>query len=286
MRACRVTSCGRTCRPTPPTPRRPTTTRRSRPTPPRRRRGTPAGHQRRPRADLPRDRRHPRAQGRDPVQDRRLSPRRRRDRPGPVRRRGRLRRRRPATDPGRRPGDRRQDRRARDHRPHGGTTTACGRRSRPASSACCGSPASGPRPCASSTRGWGSRRSRTCGRRREAGHAARPQGHLGHAPSSGSSRASSSSSRARSGCSSTAPRPSPTAWWRCWRPRPACGRIVQAGSLRRRRESIGDLDLLVETDDPDGVVAAVHRPRPGRQGHRARDRRRAASSCCAARTST
>ncbi len=31
-------------------------------------------------------------------------------------------------------------------------------------------------------------------------------------------------------------------------------RIVQAGSLRRRRETIGDLDLLVETDDPDAVV--------------------------------
>ena len=31
-------------------------------------------------------------------------------------------------------------------------------------------------------------------------------------------------------------------------------RIVQAGSLRRRRETVGDLDLLVETDDPDAVV--------------------------------
>ncbi len=31
-------------------------------------------------------------------------------------------------------------------------------------------------------------------------------------------------------------------------------RIVQAGSLRRRRETIGDLDLLVETDEPDAVV--------------------------------
>ncbi|HEX5828323.1 MAG TPA: DNA polymerase/3'-5' exonuclease PolX [Candidatus Limnocylindrales bacterium] len=31
-------------------------------------------------------------------------------------------------------------------------------------------------------------------------------------------------------------------------------RIVQAGSLRRRRESIGDLDLLVETDDADAVI--------------------------------
>jgi DNA polymerase (family 10) len=31
-------------------------------------------------------------------------------------------------------------------------------------------------------------------------------------------------------------------------------RIVQAGSLRRRRETIGDLDLLVETDRPEAVV--------------------------------
>ena len=31
-------------------------------------------------------------------------------------------------------------------------------------------------------------------------------------------------------------------------------RIVQAGSLRRRRETVGDLDLLVETDDPASIV--------------------------------
>ena len=36
---------------------------------------------------------------------------------------------------------------------------------------------------------------------------------------------------------------------------PGVTRIVQAGSLRRRRESVGDLDLLVETSDPDAVVA-------------------------------
>ena len=30
---------------------------------------------------------------------------------------------------------------------------------------------------------------------------------------------------------------------------------MQAGSLRRRRETIGDLDLLVETDRPDDVIA-------------------------------
>lgn len=36
---------------------------------------------------------------------------------------------------------------------------------------------------------------------------------------------------------------------------PGVHRIIQAGSLRRRRESIGDLDLLVETDDPEAVIA-------------------------------
>jgi DNA polymerase (family 10) len=35
---------------------------------------------------------------------------------------------------------------------------------------------------------------------------------------------------------------------------PGVTRIVQAGSLRRRRESIGDLDLLVETADPGTVI--------------------------------
>jgi DNA polymerase (family 10) len=32
------------------------------------------------------------------------------------------------------------------------------------------------------------------------------------------------------------------------------GRLVPAGSYRRRRETIGDLDLLAETDDPDAVI--------------------------------
>jgi DNA polymerase (family 10) len=36
---------------------------------------------------------------------------------------------------------------------------------------------------------------------------------------------------------------------------PGVRRVVQAGSLRRRRETIGDLDLLVETADPDAVIA-------------------------------
>ena len=36
---------------------------------------------------------------------------------------------------------------------------------------------------------------------------------------------------------------------------PGVTRIVQAGSLRRRRDSVGDLDVLVETPDPDAVIA-------------------------------
>jgi DNA polymerase (family 10) len=35
---------------------------------------------------------------------------------------------------------------------------------------------------------------------------------------------------------------------------PGVLRVVQAGSLRRRRETVGDLDLLVETGDPDTVI--------------------------------
>ena len=42
---------------------------------------------------------------------------------------------------------------------------------------------------------------------------------------------------------------------------PGVTRIVQAGSLRRRRETVGDLDLLVETDAPETVIDRfVHLP--------------------------
>ena len=76
--------------------------------------------QRRPRPDLPRDRRHARAQGRARVQDRRVPPRRRRHRAQPDgRRRARIGRGRRPTDPGRRQGDQRQDPGARHDRPHG-----------------------------------------------------------------------------------------------------------------------------------------------------------------------
>ena len=85
--------------------RRPTTSRRATTrtaTSPRRR----GRHQRRARPDLPRDRRHPRGQGRARVQDRRLPPGRGRDRARAVRRRRRVRGGRAAADPGRRQGDR------------------------------------------------------------------------------------------------------------------------------------------------------------------------------------
>jgi DNA polymerase (family X) len=52
------------------------------------------------------------------------------------------------------------------------------------------------------------------------------------------------------------------------------GRIVPAGSYRRRRETIGDLDLLAETDEPERVVDTfVNLPNVeavmGRGGHKA-----------------
>jgi len=38
---------------------------------------------------------------------------------------------------------------------------------------------------------------------------------------------------------------------------PGVRRVVQAGSLRRRRETVGDLDLLVETDRPEAAIAGL-----------------------------
>jgi DNA polymerase (family 10) len=37
--------------------------------------------------------------------------------------------------------------------------------------------------------------------------------------------------------------------------------VVPAGSFRRRRETIGDLDILVETDQPEAVIADLHASR-------------------------
>ena len=130
-------------------------------------------HQRRPRPDLPRDRRHARAQGRARVQDRRLPPGRRRHRTQPGRRRvgvpGRARRRRSRASA--RPSATRSpsSRRPATWRSTSGSAPRCRRRS----SSCCGSPGSGPRPSGSSTTSSASRRSTTCAARpRPAGCAA------------------------------------------------------------------------------------------------------------------
>ena len=105
------------------------------------------------------------------------------------------------------------------------------------------------------------------------------------APRSASSRASRSSRRRRAGCSSTGRRPrattSPSSCAVC----PGVHRIVQAGSLRRRRESIGDLDLLVETADAKTVVERFTHLGVVDQVLGA-GTAKAAVRCCAARRST
>jgi DNA polymerase (family 10) len=42
---------------------------------------------------------------------------------------------------------------------------------------------------------------------------------------------------------------------------PGVRSVVPAGSFRRRRETIGDLDILVETDKPEAVIADLHASR-------------------------
>ena len=151
------------------------------------------GHQRRARAGLPRDRRHPRGQGRDRVQDRRLSPGRGRDRPGAVRRR-RRRTRRASGGRSRASARRSPTRSSSSRRPATWRTTrSCGRRSRPPSSTCCGSRASGRRPCGSCGRALGIADLPGLKQAAQEQRAARRSRASRRAPSSGSSRASRSS---------------------------------------------------------------------------------------------
>ena len=223
-------------------------------------------HQRRPRTGLPRDRRHPRGQGRDPVQDRRLPPRCGRHRQGAVRRRVRLRAgdRRPIPGVGQAIGDKIVEMAATGHIALHDRLRA---RSRRASWTCSGSRVSGPRPCAWSGRSLGIDSMEDLRRAAEAGRlrglkgisgrhgAADPRGHHAPrlppaAPPAGPAQAISDALVAQ------------------WSTRPGSRRIVQAGSLRRRRETVGDLDLLVETDAPEAVDRAVRPPSGRRRGHR------------------
>ena len=239
--------------------------------------------QRRPRPDLPRHRRHARGQGRARVQDRRLPPGSRRHRPQPDRPRRRL--------PGGRdaaasPASARPSatRSASSRRPAGWpTTTGCGAEVPPTLVEILHIPGLGPKTVRQLHEQLGiesiddlrapPRRaaSATCAGCRRG-------------PSSSSSRASPGSRRTPSGCSSTAPRrPS----WASPRPSRRSRRrsIEPAGSFRRRKETIGDLDLLVETDAP-GAHRRVHRSRRRRPGPQPWARTRLRSACCAGRRST
>ena len=69
-------------------------------------------------------------------------------------------------------------------------------------------------------------------------------------------------------------------------PTPGVRSIEPAGSFRRRRESIGDLDLLAETDQPAGAHRRVHVVRAGRLGHQPGRLQGGRPAACADRRST
>ena len=67
---------------------------------------------------------------------------------------------------------------------------------------------------------------------------------------------------------------------------PGVRRLEPAGSFRRRKESIGDLDLLAETDDAATAHRAVHRPRRRRPRRQPGRLQGGGAAACAARRST
>ena len=160
----------------------------------------------------------------------------------------------PPKVPGVGSGDQRQDHRA-TSRPAGWLTTrTSARRSRPASSGCSRSPASGPRPS-----GWSTRSS-----------AIETIEDLRHAAEAGTLRglkglSERTEQQILAGIEALESRPAK----RLLLPRaeqaidsvieglsgtPGLRGIETAGSFRRKRETIGDLDLLAETDDPKALM--------------------------------
>ena len=206
----------------------------------------PRADQRRPRADLPRDRRHARGQGRARLQDGRLPPggRRHRSQPGRRRRRPTA----PATRPRSRASARRSATRSSSSRRPGTwpTTTGSAPRSRRASSSCCASPGSGPRPSASSTRELGVQTVEDLRNAAEDGRLREPARACRRRPRRSSSRASPSSTTGSTGCCSTAPRTNLTAMI-----------DALAGDARRHLDRAGRLVPPPEGDD--------RRPRPPRR---------------------
>ena len=133
------------------------------------------------------------------------------------------------------------------------------------------------------------------GHRHARGPGARPRARGGCArsraspprPSSGSSTGSRSWRRGRPSRMhmAEAPRRGGPRWRCCWRRTRASRAVTAAGSVRRGRETVGDLDLLVETDQPAEVLAAVRTMAAVGAGRgRAAGRRAPAyrCSCCAA----
>ena len=247
----------------------------------RRRRPRARADQRRPRPDLPRDRRHARGQGRARVQDRRLSPGRRRDRPQPGRPRGGLpRRATPPQIPG--VGAAISDKIA--------ELATTGRMAYydklraevpPGLVELLRIPGLGPKTVRQIWDELGIvtmedlRQAAEAGRLRELkGLSARTEQLIleGIARLESTPRPDAPPPGARRIIDGLVER--------AGRARPASTAIEPAGSFRRRRESIGDLDLLAETDDGAGAHRAVHdarHRRPGPQQGRLQGRRPAAA---------
>ena len=187
-------------------------------------------------------------------------------------------------DPRRRRRDRRQDHRARDDRPHGVLREAARR-----------DPADARGPAAHPRRRAQDRAHRLGGARDRGPPGLEAGGPGGHAPDAQGHLGEHGGADPR-GHREARDAPAPAAIHRAQatsddlveqlRGVPGVTRIVQAGSLRRRRESIGDLDLLVETADPTTVIEPVHAPRRRGQGRSARAPRRRRSRSSAGRRST
>ena len=148
-----------------------------------------------------------------------------------------------------------------DDRPDGATTTGSAPRSRPASSTCCASRASGPKTVRLIYEELGIEIDRGPSPGRRGRHAADAQGHVRRRPRrlilAGIAALETRPERiaAQPGGGGHRGRSSPRS-----RTRRASARIEPAGSFRRRRETIGDLDLLAETDDAAAADRARSRP--------------------------
>ena len=222
-------------------------------------------------ADLPRDRRHARGQGRARLQDRRLPPRGGRHRAQPGRpRRGLPRAARRRRSPGSAQAISDKIAELADDRPHGASTTGSRPRSRPALVELLRIPGLGPKTVRPAPRrARASRRSTTCGPPPRPAGCDGLRGMSGEDRGARSSRASPGSRRdpgrmlldAGRGAASTGSS-------RRSRTRPACAALEPAGSFRRRRRRSATSTSSPRPTTPAGAHRALHgarRRRPRRQ---------------------